>query len=186
ILLLTIHHIIFDEWSMNVFYRELVTLYEAFSGGKPSPLPDLPIQYADFAIWQQEHFQGEMLGEHLAYWKRQLAGAPTTINLPVDHSRSAVLTSRGAMYLTTLPKDLVEALKALSHQEGVTLYMTLVAAFLTLLQRYTNQDDLLIGTFTAGRTQIETEPLIGLFTNTLVLRTDLSGNPPFCEIGSAS
>ncbi len=182
ILLLTIHHIIFDEWSMNVFYHELATLYEAFSSGKPSSLSDLPIQYADFAIWQQEDLQGEMLDEHLAYWKRQLTGAPTTVNLPVDRHRSAVLTSSGAMYFATLPKDLVEKLKALSHQEGVTLYMTLVAAFQTLLQRYTNQDDLMSGTFAVGRTQIETEALIGFFTNTLVLRTDLSGNPPFRDL----
>ena len=182
ILLFTIHHIVFDGWSTGVLYQELVTLYRAFAVGKPSPLPELPIQYADFAIWQQERSQEEMLTGQLAYWKQQLLNAPAILELPTDRPHSVVQTYHGSTYSFTLPRKLSEALKSLSHQEGVTLYMTLVAAFQTLLYRYIHQDDVVIGTVTSGRTQVETENLIGFFVNTLVLHTDLSGNPTFREL----
>jgi amino acid adenylation domain-containing protein len=182
VLLLTIHHIISDGWSLGVLYEELVTLYQAFSTGQPSPLPDLPIQYVDFALWQQERLQGEELAGQLDYWKQHLAGAPALLELPTDRPRPAVPTSQGSTYLVTLSKELDKALKTLSRQEGVTLYMILVAAFQTLLYRYTSQDDMVIGTFIAGRTQAETEALIGFFVNTLVLRIDLSGNPSFRDL----
>ena len=181
-LMLVIHHIVFDGRSVGVLFRELASLYKAFSTGQPSPLLELPLQYADFVVWQREMLQGDILAEHLAYWKQQLAGSPTHLELPPDRPHLPVPTSRGAMYSLKLPKALTEALRELSHQEGVTLYTTLVAAFQTLLYRYSGQDDLVIGTVTAGRTREETEALIGFFATTLVLRTDLSGNPTFHEL----
>ena len=182
-LFMALHHIIFDAVSIyQVFLPELHALYGSFSSGKPSSLPPLPIQYADYAVWQREVLQGELLAEHLAYWKQHLQGAPVGLDLPTDRPRLPVLTLQGATYNLTLPRALVAALKELSRQEGVTLYMTLVAAFQTLLHRYSGQDDLVIGTVSAGRTQAETEALIGLFENPLVLRTDLSGNPTFREL----
>jgi amino acid adenylation domain-containing protein len=182
VLLLVIHHIVFDGWSFGVLFRELATLYEAFSTGQRSPLPELPIQYTDFAVWQREALSEDALAEHLAYWKQQLAGAPAHLDLPADRPRLPISSSRGSRYCLTLPKALTDALKELSLQEGVTLYMTLVVAFQTLLHRYSGQDDLVIGTVTAGRTRVETEALIGLFENTLALRTDLSGNPTSREL----
>jgi amino acid adenylation domain-containing protein len=182
ILLLTMHHIISDRWSLGIFFQELAILYKAFSTGQSSPLPDLPIQYADFAEWQRELLQEDFLAENLAYWKQHLAGGPAGLELPTDHPRLLMPTSRGSVYWTKLPKALIDTLKELSRQQGVTLYMTLAAAFQTLLYRYTGQDDLAIGTVTAGRTRAETEALIGFFANTQVLRTDLSGNPSFDEL----
>lgn len=182
LLLLTIHQIISDGWSLGVLFQELASLYTAFTSGQPSSLPDLPIQYADYALWQQERVQEDLLADDLAYWKQQLAGAPALLDLPTDRPYPASQTFRGSAYLVTLPLDLTEALKTLSRREGVTLYMTLVAAFQTLLYRYTGQDDMVLGTFTAGRTHEELEALIGFFVNTLVLRTDLSGNPTFREL----
>ena len=182
VLLLTMHHIVCDKWSVGVLLRELATLYEAFSAGLPSPLPELPIQYADFAAWQRESLQGDILAEHLSYWKQQLAGCPAGLDLPTDRPRLQMPTSQGSTHRFTLSKALTDGLKELSRQQGATLYMTLVAAFQTLLHRYTGRDDLLIGTVTAGRTRVGTEALIGLFENTLALRTDLSGNPTFGEL----
>ena len=182
LLLLSMHHLISDGWSMDVLFRELVTSYEAFSSGQTSPVPELPIQYGDFAVWQREMLQGNILAEHLAYWKKQLSGRPSGLELPADRLRLQDTTSQGSTYHVTLPKELTEALKELSRHERVTLYMTLVASFQTLLYRYTGQDDLVIGTIAAGRTQGDTEALIGFFANTLVLRTDLSGNPTFREL----
>lgn len=182
LLLLTMHHIVSDGWSMDVLFKELVTLYEAFSSGQPSPLPELPIQYGDFAVWQREMLQGNILAKHLAYWKKQLSGRPSGLELPADHLRLLDTTSRGSTYRVTLPKELTEALKELSRRERVTMYMTLVASFQTLLYRYTGQDDQVIGSITAGRTQRDTEELIGFFAQTLVLRTNLSGNPTFREL----
>ncbi|HEX9133237.1 MAG TPA: amino acid adenylation domain-containing protein [Ktedonobacteraceae bacterium] len=182
VLLLTVHRIVFDGWSLGVLLRELTTLYEAFSTGQLSPLPELPIQYGDFAVWQREMLQGERLAECLAYWKQQLAGMPEGLDLPTDRPHLPVPTSRSSTYRLTLPKWLSDALKELSRKEGANLYMTLVAAFQTLLYRYSGQDDLVIGTVAAGRTQAETEGLIGFFVNTLALRTDLSGNPTFSEL----
>jgi len=181
-LLLTIHHIVFDLWSLGVFMRELAALYEAFSSGKPSPLPELPIQYADFASWQRQWLRGETLENLLSYWKRQLDGAPAFLALPTDHPRPPIQSFRGAAQHFRLSSALSEALKALSRREGVTLFMTLLAAFQTLLYRYSGQEDILVGTFIANRNRAETEGLIGFFVNNLVLRTDLSGNPSFREL----
>ncbi len=182
VLLLNMHHIISDGWSTGVFVRELRALYEAFSQDKPSPLPELPIQYADFAVWQREWLAGEVLERQLSYWKGQLTGAPAVIDLPTDRPRPAVQSYRGAHQSMRLSRELTEKLKELSQREGATLFMTLLAAFQTLLMRYTSQEDIVIGSPIAGRNRAETENLIGFFINTLVLRTDLSGDPTFREL----
>ncbi len=178
ILLLTFHHIIFDGWSMDVFSRELSALYGAFIQGQPSPLPELPIQYADYAVWQQECLQGEVMQRLLDYWKPRLADVPT-LELPTDRPRPAIQSFRGETQQFSLSPELTEALKALSRRESVTLFMTLLASFQALLHRYSGQDDIVIGTPAAGRSRLELEGLIGFFVNTLVLRTDLSNNPSF-------
>jgi amino acid adenylation domain-containing protein len=182
VLLLTMHHIIYDGWSQGVFWRELGLLYEAFATGKSSLLPELCIQYADFAVWQRQWLQGEVLDTQLAYWKQQLSGNLPVLQLPPARPRPAVQTFRGARQSLELSKSLTAALKALSFREGVTLFMTLLAAFQALLHCYTGQDDISVGSFIANRNWIETEGLIGFFVNTLVLRTDLSGNPSFREL----
>jgi len=181
-LLLTTHHIVFDGWSMGVFMRELAALYEAFSTGKSALLLELPIQYADFAIWQRQWLQGEVLETQLSYWKQQLSGNLPVLELPTDFPRSAVQTFRGARQNFELPQTLTEELKTLSQREGATLFMTLLAAFKTLLYRYIGTEDILVGSPIANRNRAEIEKLIGFFTNTLVLRTDLSGNPSFREL----
>src|SRR5439155_25005206 len=160
----------------------LVALYTAFSTGQPSLLPELPIQYADFAVWQRQWLEGEGLAAQLAYWKRQLGGLLPRLELPTDRPRPAVQSHGGARSVFVLPAGLSAALKALSRQQGVTLFMTLLAAFQTLLQRYTGQDDILVGSPIAGRTRAELEVLLGFFVNTLVMRADLSGNPTFLEL----
>jgi amino acid adenylation domain-containing protein len=182
ILLLTMHHIVSDGWSMGILFRELTVLYEAFSAGRPSPLPELSIQYADFAKWHREWLQGEVLERQLLYWKRQLEGIPAVINLPTDRPRPAVQGYRGKTQYLELTKELTEGLEALSRKEGVTLFMTLLAAFQALLYRYTEQEDVVVGSPIANRHQREIEGLIGFFVNTLVLRTDFSGNPSFREL----
>lgn len=182
ILLITLHHIISDGWSDGVLSRELGMLYNSFATGQPATLPDLPIQYADYAAWQRERLASGAFDEHLAYWWGHLAGAPTVLDLSTGRQRPPTQTFRGATYSTLLPTALLEALKWLSQDENATLYMTLLAAFQTLLHRYTGRDDLLIGSPIAGRTRVETEGLIGLFVNTLVLRGDLSGAPSFREL----
>jgi len=182
VLLLTIHHIVFDAWSREIFFRELSILSDAYSAGQLSPLPELSIQYADFAQWQRQWLQGEVLERHLAYWRRQLDGSPAILELPTDYARPAEQTFRGATQAFELPAILVATLKALSQREGVTVFMTLLAVFKTLLHRYTGQDDIIVGTPIANRNRVEFERLIGFFTNTLVLRTDLSGNPRFREL----
>jgi len=182
IALLTVHHIVSDGWSTSVFMGEMAALYEAFSTGKPSPLPELPIQYADFACWQREWLQGEVLEAQLSYWKQQLAGLPPLLELPTDRPRPPVQTFRGDYQSFTLPEDLCRAIKDLCQQEGVTLFMTLLAAFQTLLYRYSGQDDISVGIPIANRTRAEIEGLIGFFVNTLVMRTDLSGDPTFREL----
>ncbi|WP_373528907.1 amino acid adenylation domain-containing protein [Nostoc sp.] len=182
VLLFTMHHIISDGWSMGVLIRELVALYEVFISGTPSPLPELSIQYVDFAIWQQQWLQGEVLEAQLAYWKQQLAGAPAFLALPTDRPRPPVQTFQGATQSFQLPKSLSVALKALSQSEGVTLFMTLLAAFKVLLYRYTGQSNILVGSLIANRNRAEIEGLIGFFVNTLVLRNDLSGSPSFLEL----
>ncbi|MEG4234725.1 amino acid adenylation domain-containing protein [Microcoleus sp. Pol11C3] len=182
LLLLTMHHIVSDGWSIGVFMRELTALYEAFSTEKSSSLPELPIQYADFAAWQNEWLVGEVLDVQLNYWKRHLGGQLPVLELPTDRPRPPVQTYRGAREFLELPKKSTDALKALSQQEGVTLFMTLLAAFQILLYRYTGQEDVIVGSPIANRNRAEIEGLIGFFVNTLVLRTELSGDPSFREL----
>ena len=189
VVLLTMHHIVCDGWSMGIFFQELAALYEAFCNGKPSlrdatrtPLPKLPFQYSDFAIWQHQWLQGEVLAGQLRYWRQQLDSHPPVLNLPTDYPRPAVQSFHGATQYFYLPIDVMKALKALSCQEKVTLFMTLLAAFLTLLHRYSGQDDILVGSPIANRNQPETERLIGFFVNTLVLQIYLGGNPSFREL----
>ncbi|MEP0858565.1 amino acid adenylation domain-containing protein [Trichocoleus sp. DQ-U1] len=181
ILVLVLHHIIFDLWSIGVMLQEVTELYKAFTTGEISLLPELPIQYADFAVWQRQYLQGEVLEKHLSYWKQQLSGN-LPLELPSDRPRSAVQSNRGAIHNFAFPKDLSDAIQAFNRREGATLFMTLSAAFKTLLYAYTGQQDILIGSPIANRDRVELEPLIGFFVNTLVLRTDLSGNPSFREL----
>jgi Condensation domain len=180
--LFVMHHIVSDGWSMGVLIREVAALYEAFSEGRNSPLEELPIQYADYAAWQREQLTGEALDAQLGYWKRQLGGRLPELELPTDRPRPTVPTYDGATASFTLPEELTASLRALCRREGVTLYTLLLAAFQTLLHRYTGQEDITVGSPVAGRDRAETEGLIGCFINTLVLRTDLSGNPPFAEL----
>jgi len=182
VLLLTMHHIVSDGWSLGVLVRELGALYTAFHEGRPSPLPELAIQYADFAAWQRRHLAGERLEAEIAWWRGRLAGMPPTLELPADFPRPAVRGTRGAVLGFTIGREVLDRLAALSRRQGATLFMTLTAGFLALLQRFTGEEDLGIGTPIAGRTRIETEPLIGLFVNTLVLRGDLSGEPSLAEL----
>ncbi|WP_445299506.1 amino acid adenylation domain-containing protein [Microcoleus sp. B3-A4] len=181
-LLLTMHHIVSDGWSLGVFMRELTALYEAFSTEKSSSLPELPIQYADFGVWQNEWLVGEVLEVQLNYWKRHLGGQLPVLELPTDRPRPPVQTYRGARQSLELPKKSSDALKALSQQEGVTLFMTLLAVFQILLYRYTGQEDVIVGSPIANRNRVEIEGLIGFFVNTLVLPTELSGEPSFREL----
>ena len=181
LLLLAVHHIVADGWSLNVLLPELSSLYEAFASGEPLPLPDLPFQYTDFSVWQREQLQEGQFAKQLAYWERQLANAPEVLDLPIARPMPAQLSTQGTTYHFTLPQALTDNLKSLSRQQGVTLYMTMMAAFQTLLYRYTGQEDLVIGTVAANR-QAETEALVGFFVNTLVLRTDLSGDPSFVAL----
>ncbi|MBD0339436.1 MAG: amino acid adenylation domain-containing protein, partial [Microcoleus sp. Co-bin12] len=182
VLLLTVHHIVFDGWSLGVFLRELAEFYQAFSSDRLPLLSPLPIQYADFAAWQRQQLQGEILETQLGYWKQQLSGSLPVLNLPTDFPRPAVQTFQGARQTWELPKDLSLALAGLGQQEKATLFMTLLAAFKTLLYRYTGQTDILVGSPIANRNRSEIEALIGFFVNTLVLRSDLNGNPTFREL----
>ena len=180
--LLTMHHIVFDGWSTGILIRELAALYGSFSSGRVPSLPDLPIQYADFARWQREWLRADVLERQVAYWTTQLRGAPLLLELPIDHPRPSVRSFRGTNSSLTLPPGLSARLKALSRQHGVTPFMTLLASFQILLHCYSGQDDLVIGTPVANRGRVELEGLIGFFVNTLVLRTDLSGDPAFPEV----
>ncbi|HET9916389.1 MAG TPA: condensation domain-containing protein, partial [Candidatus Binatia bacterium] len=181
VLHLSMHHIISDGWSMGVLFKELAALYSAHRAGKSSPLPDLPIQYADYAIWQRDWLQGENLDSELSYWRKQLDGL-STLQLPTDHPRPPAQTYRGSSQSMELAAELSQALKGLSQREGVTLYMTLLAAFQTLLCRYCGQQDIVVGSPIAGRNRQETEGLIGFLVNTLLLRADLSNNPSFRQL----
>lgn len=178
--LLTLHHIVSDGWSMEVFFKELAALYTAFAAGTESSLAELPIQYADFALWQREWLSGEVMQAQLAYWKRQLAGLPP-LRLPTDRPRPAVQTYRGATQSVIFPTKLYPPLKALGQRHDATLFMVLLAAFQILLHRYSGQDDFAVGMPIANRTRAEIEGLIGFFINTLVLRVDLRDDPPFSE-----
>ncbi|HEX8129403.1 MAG TPA: amino acid adenylation domain-containing protein, partial [Pyrinomonadaceae bacterium] len=182
ILIVTLHHIVADGWSIGLLVREVAAHYQALKQGTESGLDELSIQYADYAVWQREWLSGEVLERQLAYWRRQLAGAPPALDLPTDYLRPPVKTFKGATRSITLTARLTEDLKALSRREGATLFMVLLAAFQTLLARYTGEEDIVVGTPVAGRSRAETENLIGLFINMLVLRTDLSGNPTFKEL----
>ncbi|HKG14117.1 MAG TPA: amino acid adenylation domain-containing protein, partial [Pyrinomonadaceae bacterium] len=181
--LLTMHHIVSDGWSIGVLIKEVAALYEAFTEGRPSPLPPLPLQYADFAVWQRQWVRGEILEEQLNYWRETLAGAPPVLELPTDGRRQGTQISPVVSEPVVLSEELSRALRELSREEeGVTLFMTLLAAFQSLLSLYSGQDDIVVGVPVAGRTRVETEPLIGFFVNTLVMRTDLSGGPSFREL----
>ncbi|MGF9909648.1 non-ribosomal peptide synthase/polyketide synthase [Brevibacillus porteri] len=182
VFLLNMHHIVSDGWSMNIFIRELVAIYEALCKEETPQLTDMPLQYADFAAWQREWLQGEALEQQLAYWKAKLSGSEPLLALPTDRPRPPVQTYNGALYTTSFPTELVEKLHALSRQEGATLFMTLLAAFQILLHRYSGQDDIIVGSPVAGRNRQETESLIGFFINTLAMRTDMSGAPTFREL----
>jgi hypothetical protein len=181
VLLLNIHHIVSDGWSQGVVLRELTTLYSAFATGQPSPLPELPIQYADFAAWQRNWLQGDRLQEQLDYWKQRLADlAP--LELPTDRPRPPTQSFRGGKVNFEIPPKLTGELRKLGRSEGATMFMTLLAAFQALLSRYSGQMDVAVGTPIAGRHRKEVENLIGFFVNTLVLRTDLGGNPSFRDL----
>ncbi|HEX8321936.1 amino acid adenylation domain-containing protein, partial [Longimicrobium sp.] len=180
-LLVSMHHIVSDGWSMGVFFRELSALYAAYRAGGESPLPEPAVQYADYAMWQREQLEGEVLDRQLAYWKERLAGAPELLELPTDHPRPPVQTYRGASVPVRLPLELLERLQALGRSEGATLYMTLLSAFQVLLSKYAGSEDVVVGSPIAGRTRREVEELIGFFVNTLVLRTDLGGELTFRE-----
>jgi len=179
-LLIVLHHIVTDGWSSGVLTRELTALYGALHRREASPLPPLPVQYADYALWQREWLQGPVLEQQVAYWRQALAGLPT-LDLPSDRPRPVVASFRGGQIQFTVPGPLTRSLKDLSRSEGATLFMSLLAAFQVLLHRYSGQDDIAVGVPTAGRTRPQLEGLIGFFVNTLVLRGDLAGNPGFTQ-----
>lgn len=179
---LAFHHIIFDGWSSGVFFRELKELYSAAIQGQTVTLPELEIQYADFAAWQKEWLQGEALAQEMTFWKEHLAGAPGLLELYGDRPRPAVQTFQGARELFTLTPSMTEALEQLNRKQHVTNFMTMLAVFEVLLSRYSGQHDFVIGTPIAGRTRVELEPIIGLFANTLVLRANLADNPTFTQV----
>ena len=181
VLLFSMHHIISDGWSVRVFIRELTAIYRAFTASEPSPLEELPVQYVDFAHWQREWLCGDVLEAQLAYWRTQLADVPA-LQLPTDRARPAVQTFNGAHQTLKLDTELLESIKTLSRSEGVTLFMTLLAAFQTLLLRYAGQEKIAVGTPIANRTRAEIEPLIGFLVNTLVMCVNLGGNPTFREL----
>jgi amino acid adenylation domain-containing protein len=182
VLLLTMHHIIYDEWSNQMLSDEIKVLYHAFSQGKPSPLRELPIQYGDYAYWQREQLRGDVLQGHLDYWAGKLAAPLPVLELPTDHPRPATPAFRGAAQRIMIAPELTAALQGVSQKEGVTLFMTLLGAFKTLLFYYTNQTDVIVGTYVAGRNIPELEALIGCFINSLPLRSDLSGDPTFADV----
>ncbi|HEY0367927.1 MAG TPA: condensation domain-containing protein, partial [Pyrinomonadaceae bacterium] len=181
-LLLTTHHIISDAWSLGILIKELTALYQSFDSGDESPLPELAVQYADFARWQQDWLQGEALATQMAYWQQHLAGAPALINFPTDRPRPPIQRFEGERQTLVLPKDLTESLKSFSRGQGATLFMTLLAVFKTLLFRYTGQTDIVVGTPIAGRNRADVENLIGFFVNTQAIRTQITGGMEFREL----
>ncbi|WP_342781545.1 amino acid adenylation domain-containing protein [Amycolatopsis rhizosphaerae] len=182
VLLLTAHHIVSDGWSTGILLRDLGECYAAAVAGRAPALPELPVQYPDYAVWQRERMRGERLERELEHWRSRLGGAPSTVDLPVDRPRPAVQTYRGANLTVSWPREVLEAVRRLGHEEGVTPFMTLLAAWAAVLSRYSGQDDLVLGTPTAGRGRPELEDLVGLFVNTLALRVDLTGDPTFREL----
>jgi hypothetical protein len=182
VLFFSFHHIAGDAWSTAVLVREVATIYEAYREGRPSPLPELAVQYADFALWQQRWLQGEVLEEHEAYWRKALGGRPPSLRLPTDRPRPAQPSYRGLRRTFRWSRELSRSLADLSRSEGVTLFMLLLAAFDVLLQRATGLEDIIVGAAVANRSRVETEGLIGLFLEMLPLRVDLSGNPRFPDL----
>ena len=182
VLLLTMHHIAADLWSTSVAIAEMVELYGAFSAGRESTLPELPVQYVDYTIWQHRKLDGDALADDLAYWKKTLAGAPPALELPTDRPRPAVQTDRGGSRPFALSERALAGLRELSRHEGATPFMTMLAAFTVLLHRYSQERDIVVGVPVANRNRVEIERLIGYFVNTLALRTDLSGDPSFREV----
>jgi amino acid adenylation domain-containing protein len=182
VLLLTMHHIVSDAWSAAVFMEELGALYDAYSNGQPSPVPELSLQYADYAVWQRAFLQGKVLENQLNYWREHLKGAPPLVELPTDRARPAVRKFDGAHERIALTRRVTDGVKAFSHEQGVTPFMTMLAAFKALLARYSGQEHIVLGTDIANRTTPETERMIGFFINLLPLHTDLSGDPSFREI----
>ncbi|HLL48692.1 MAG TPA: condensation domain-containing protein, partial [Longimicrobiaceae bacterium] len=181
-LLFNLHHVIADGWSLGILVREVSELYSALAEGREPHLPPLPVQYADYSVWQRRWLAGGAMERQVAFWRDQLAGAPPLLELPTDRPRPAVATEAGARVAFELPAELAGALDALSRREGATLFMTLMAGWQALLGRWSGQDDVPVGTPIAGRTRAETEGLIGMFVNTLVLRTRLDGWPTFREL----
>jgi hypothetical protein len=181
-LLLTMHHIVSDGWSMGVLVNELSALYNAFLRGEDDPLPELDIQYADYAVWQRQWIEGEVLQQQAAYWKTALADVPALLELPTDHPRPAQQDYAGAFAEVVLEEELTAGLKELSRRHGATLFMTLLTAWATLLARLSGQQDVVIGTPSANRGRAEIEHLIGFFVNTLAVRLNLSGSPSVSEL----
>lgn len=181
-LLFNIHHIIADGWSIGQLFKEVDAMYAAFSAGQASPFPELPVQYADFAVWQRQWLIENGHNDQLEHWKKQLSGPLPILELPADHPRPNIQSFQGTIHTFTVPLEIVNKLRALGQRADATLFMTLLAAFKVLLFRYTGQEDLIVGTPVAGRTRTEIERLIGLFVNTLVLRTDMADNPSFLQI----
>ena len=182
VLLLSMHHMIADDWSMHILVREIAVLYAAFAAGAPAPLTNLPVQYADFAVWQRQWLQGEVLQKQLDYWRRQFVDLPAGLDVSADFPRKAVQSFCGEREFVSLDEELSEHLKELGQREGATLFITLLAAFQLLLHQYSGQKDIVIGTNIANRDRCSIENLIGFFGNKIVLRTNLSGNPTFREL----
>ena len=182
VFLLTLHHIITDGWSVGLLFRELAVLYEAACDGQPAELPPLAVQYADYSAWQRQWLHGEVLEQHLSYWREHLHAPLPVLSLPTDFPRPAVQSHHGASVSASLSAELTQALRALSHQAGSTLFMTVLAALEVVLARWSGQDELCVGVPSAGRHHADIEHVIGFFINTLVVRTELSGNPTFLEL----
>jgi non-ribosomal peptide synthetase component F len=182
VILLTMHHIVSDGWSMGVLIHEVTVLYESFSRSLPSPLPELTVQYADYAQWQREWLRGETLEAQMGYWRYQLANIPPPLQLPGSRQSPAKQTYRSREQYLELPASLTDEIKAFSRQQGVTLFMTLLAAFKTMLHIYTGEEDILVGSDVANRSHARLEHLIGFFVNQLVLRTDFSEAPTVTEL----
>jgi hypothetical protein len=182
VLALVIHQIAYDRWSRGVLLRELALLYSAFTSGRPSPLPELSLQYQDYACWQRDYVETEAVKLEIGYWKERLSGAPSVLELPLDRARPSLQTYGGSCFSLPLPGRLITSLEVLARSEGASLSMALATGLLAVLGRCTRQTDLVVGMVVAGRSRAELEDLIGCFTNTLVLRSDLSGDPTFREL----
>ncbi|HYW06788.1 MAG TPA: condensation domain-containing protein, partial [Longimicrobium sp.] len=181
-LIVSMHHIVSDGWSLGVLFRELSALYAAFARGEPSPLAELPIQFGDYAVWERDTLQGAALEERLGWWRASLAGAPSLLELATDRPRPPAQSHRGGRERVHLPPPTAEALRALARDEGATLFMVMLTLWQILLAKYSGQDHVVVGTPIAGRTRVELEGLIGFFVNTLALRGNLAGDPTFREL----